>query len=304
MYAPTMLNKGAQFISALLIIGSLAMGMHAFVGIHRPATASLPTPPAPPSSTPSADGSPDADIIEPAAWSAFRFSGEAAGTGQHDQYRLAGTFFMMASTPGAEPNRRAIIDDVAANRQYIVSEGDDFQGYEIVRIQPDKLIMRKDAAETILHLSFTAVSTANANAEAAPGPTSTNTAETVLENTRFGQRVGEKRWVLQKTALADYYRELLDNPERIIAVYASMKEDVDEQGGVNGYRLQQEGEADFFKAVGLQEGDVIRTVNSMRMTSQARAEYFLSEFVQNRLGAVVLDIERNGQPDKLIYFLR
>jgi len=42
----------------------------------------------------------------------------------------------------------------------------------------------------------------------------------------------------------------------------------------------------------------------MRMTSQRRAEYFIGEFVQGRLGAVVLDIERNGQPTKLVYLIK
>ena len=42
----------------------------------------------------------------------------------------------------------------------------------------------------------------------------------------------------------------------------------------------------------------------MKMTKQERAEYFIREFVQDRLNAVVLDIERNGNPQKLIYYLR
>ena len=65
-----------------------------------------------------------------------------------------------------------------------------------------------------------------------------------------------------------------------------------------------EGEPDFFKAVGLQNGDVIRKVNSMNMTSQRRAEYLMGEFFKNRLNAFVFDIERQGQPQKLIYLLR
>ena len=72
-----------------------------------------------------------------------------------------------------------------------------------------------------------------------------------------------------------------------------------------GYRLNTSlGEKEFYTQVGLQDGDVVRRVNSMRMTSQRRAEYFIGEFVQNRLGAVVIDIERNGQPKKLVYLVK
>jgi len=83
-----------------------------------------------------------------------------------------------------------------------------------------------------------------------------------------------------------------------------MQPDYAPEGQVAGYRLEKEGEAEFFAAVGLQEGDTIRRVNSMNMTSQARAEYFISEFMKERLGAVVLDVERNGQQEKLIYLFR
>jgi hypothetical protein len=42
----------------------------------------------------------------------------------------------------------------------------------------------------------------------------------------------------------------------------------------------------------------------MRMVSQRRAEYFLSEFLKNRVSALVLDVEREGKPEKMIYLIR
>ncbi len=238
------------------------------------------------------------------AWSAVVGGGAPISGQSHERYRLAGTFFLMGSVVGDDPaagQRLAIVDDVTNNRQYIVSEGQDFEGYEILRIHQDRLIMRKDGLEIELTLSFReglASSTATQ-----PFATNSDPAEVVLESSRFGKRIGESRWVMQKEALVGYYHELLDHPERIAAIYMSMKPDYID-GDVAGYRLEKEGEADFFDSVGLKEGDTIRKVNSMNMTSQARAEYFISEFMQERLGAVVLDIERNGQPEKLIYLFR
>ena len=75
-------------------------------------------------------------------------------------------------------------------------------------------------------------------------------------------------------------------------------------GKVDGYRLDRAGEQAFYEAVGLTENDVVRKVNSMKMIKQERAEYFIREFVQDRLSAVVLDIERDGESMKLIYYLR
>lgn len=101
----------------------------------------------------------------------------------------------------------------------------------------------------------------------------------------------------------EYYREILDEPERIAALYMSLKPDYKEER-IAGYILDEEGEGDFFHAVGLRQGDVIRKVNSINMTSQKRAEYFLGEFVKNRMNALVIDVERSGRPEKLIYFVR
>jgi len=238
-------------------------------------------------------------------WSIFQSSGDPA-VSKNDRYRLAGTFFLLGpDETNAERQRRAIIDDLTSNQQYMVSEGQNFQDYEILRIYEDRLIMRRDAVEVELALSFQ-----RSPGEAKPIETSGEQpsemvmGQEVLESNRFGKRIGEKRWVIDKQAIVGYYQELLDNPERIAAVYMSMKPDFNEEGEVEGFTLQKEGEQDFFDAVGLVEGDTIRKVNSMRMTSQKRAEYFIGEFMKERLGAVVLDIEREGKPEKLIYLFR
>jgi hypothetical protein len=56
--------------------------------------------------------------------------------------------------------------------------------------------------------------------------------------------------------------------------------------------------------VGLQDGDVIRKVNSMNMINQRRGEFMLNEFFQHKLGAVVLDVVREDKEKKLIYIIR
>ncbi|MEI7782138.1 MAG: hypothetical protein WCJ18_09475 [Planctomycetota bacterium] len=63
-------------------------------------------------------------------------------------------------------------------------------------------------------------------------------------------------------------------------------------------------EAGVLMELAVREGDVVRKVNSMIMTSQKRAEYFIGEFLQNRVSAIVFDIERDNKPQKLIYFIR
>ena len=56
--------------------------------------------------------------------------------------------------------------------------------------------------------------------------------------------------------------------------------------------------------MGMKEGDVVRKVNSMDMTSRQRAEYFIKEFAADRANVFMIEIERDGTPQKLIYQVR
>ena len=295
-------DRVVRWLTVVLVLVSLVFAFHGWYILKQSSSSLAETPP-PVQPTDANTTRAEQPVLPVEVWSAVVRGGEITTAAFHDQYRLAGTFFLMGSggTDGSG-QRLAIIDDIAKNQQHIVSEGQSFDGHEILRIHADRLLMRRDGVEVELTLSFRD----GMAGPAQPENTSTNTAvaeEIVLETSRFGKRIGEARWVMQKEALVGYYQELLEDPERIAAIYMSMKPDYID-GEVAGYRLEKEGESEFFDAVGLQEGDRIRKVNSMNMTSQARAEYFISEFMKERLGAVVIDIERNGAPEKLIYLFR
>lgn len=253
---------------------------------------------------PPADPAPArASLAEGPAWTNLfgvpRTAGAAISGGRSDRLRLAGTFFVQQGD-GLQPAvRSAILDDLSTDTQHWVREGDDVEGMEVVRIYRDRVIVRIDGADAEIRLSF-------ADSGGAPdrSPGSGDEAD-ALETTRFGKRIGENRWVMQKSELAEFYRELLDDPERIAGIYMAMQAvRGGEENEVIGFRVQPGGDEPFFAAVGLRPGDEIRKVNSMNMTSQARAEYFLSEFMKDRLGAVVLDVVREDQEQKLIYLMR
>lgn len=248
------------------------------------------------------------NVPAPEGWDVFDSSSvRTDSTNVNVRFRLAGTFFLMPSEEeGGDERRLAIIDDDETSRQHIVSEGDLLlDSHEVLRIYPDRVVLSHDGRELVLELSFKPVDKGQGGDDAgAASVDSGDGQDVVLESNRFGKRVGENRWVMSKEELVRYYEELLEEPERIAALYMSLKPLYDDEQDITGYHLEQEGEAEFFKAVGLREGDRIRKVNSMPMVSQRRAEYFIHEFMQDRLGAAVLDIERDGKPVKLIYLLR
>ena len=239
-------------------------------------------------------------------WNVFRSGAApapAAPAGQlAARYRLAGVFLILGDPDavGAE-HRCAILDDVQEQRQILAGEGEDVGPARVVRVAADHVVLSADGREETLVLT---AGTLPGRDGAGAGAAAAEPAK-ILETTRFGNRVGETRWEINKAAVLEYYREMMDNPERLAGLFNAMEPDRDVEGKVAGYRLNvARGEKDFYTQVGLRDGDVVRKVNSMRMTSQRRAEYFIGEFVQDRLGAVVIDVERDGQPQKLVYLVK
>lgn len=218
--------------------------------------------------------------------------------------RLAGTFFAYGDDPSLAI-RKAIIDDLPRGTQHIVAEGDIFDGLQMKVIYRDRVtVLDADSKEYQLFLSMSGQTAAHIQGVGQGDPEELSSSTASNSGYLGGNQIGEHRWVFSRTALLDYYAEVRDEPERLLAVFDSLKPLYDEQSRITGYVLGTEGEKQFFDAVGLRENDVVRLVNTMPMTSRRRAEYFLSEFVDDRLNAFVIEIERQGEPIKLIYEVR
>jgi type II secretory pathway component PulC len=170
----------------------------------------------------------------------------------------------------------------------------------VVKVENDHVVLSDGSREEMIYIA----------AGTLPAPSEEKSVTltdvpVVLETNRFGNRVSETRWEFSREAILEYYQEMMDHPERLVGLFSAMEPARSNEGHIEGYRLNTEaGEKEFYAQVGLQQGDVIRRVNSMHMTSQRRAEYFIGEFVKGDLGAIVLDIERDGQPEKLVYLIK
>lgn len=268
-----------------------------------------------PERKPAADPSPVAPLArapDPADWTVFEAEGGAAAVPAANtpagRFRLAGTFFTYPEGPGtAVGERKAVLDDAALPGQRIVREGDRLgEAVRVERIHADRIVLVSGADAITLRLSAPDAADPGSpvlRAESAPGPGEDPEHAAPLESTRFGDRVSSDRWMLRRDALMEYYRDMLDEPERIARLYETFRPDY-ANGEIAGYRLDILGEHDFLAAMGLRENDVIRYVNSMRMSSRHRAEYFLREFVQDRISAIVLEVERDGELTKQVYLIR
>ena len=216
------------------------------------------------------------------------------------RFRLAGTFFAFGGDNAQGSGEgKAVIDDLQKQSEYLLREGENIEGLILLKIFHDHVTVQIGGKEEELRLSFT-----DAVASGAPTVAAVATNEVVLSTSRFGKRIAENRWVISREALMQYYDELRKDPERVLQLFDSLKPDYNQQQQITGYHLGMEGEKELFQAIGMQDGDVVRQVNSINMTSQRRAEYLIGEFLQNRISALVFDIERENKPQKLIYFIR
>lgn len=210
------------------------------------------------------------------------------------KFRLVGVMLSGVSGP-----RRpmAIVEIRSDGHQKRLHEGDE--------LEPHVRVATIERKEVWLHTPAGDVRLTRSDAAATPDPTSKSSAEQPLgEKTlqRFGgEQIAENRWRFRRDAILNYYRELLDRPERLVKVFDSLAPVYTDARTIEGYRVNIEGEDEFFAAVGLRQGDVIRSVNSLEMTNRRRAEMLIRRFAQNDLDTVIIELERDGGTVKQIY---
>ena len=218
------------------------------------------------------------------------------------RFRLAGTFVEYG---GATDTRKAVLDDKATGRQTIASENDTVDGVRVLRIQQTSVdVQDADGNQERIWLSFTGKQvTPDAFGMLKNGGSDRGAFTGNAEAFQITQ-VGETSWVFQRETILEYYSELRDEPERLLHIFDSMRPERNETGDIEGYRLIVEGEADFFKAAGLRENDIVRSVNRRKLTNRRIAEAHIADFISDKANAFVLDVERDGKIEQFVYQVR
>ncbi|MEX2606387.1 MAG: hypothetical protein WD708_03500 [Kiritimatiellia bacterium] len=241
--------------------------------------------------------------------------GMEAMSGEVEAYQLAGTFqtFELAEDSGSEfvpVASLALVDDVRSGRQHLVRQDDLLGPFQVREIRENQLTLVYDEQVWILALSGETVRRERPVEAAAEEEAPVRLEDLpALETTKFGKRVAEDKWVIDRQAVFDYAGDIMGNPMRAAQLYRSFRQvgDADAESsedGDTGFQIGMKGEKAFFGDMGLADGDIIRQVNSMQMKSQRRAEYLVREFMHSRMSAVVLDVERDGEIQQHIYIVR
>lgn len=247
----------------------------------------------------------DNGLIPAAQWTVFRSEGHTpVGSRLSERLRLAGTYPVMGTLDArGEHQWRAILDDLERNRQDVFKVNDTFELYTITRISAGMVVLEGEGEQVVLTPGSRYLNQSRDIAAGLTPDMSPAMQEFISSTNRFGRQIAEHRWEISRERLLEYVDEVKGDMLRVAALYSSLMPDYSEDRDILGYVLDMTGENDFFEAIGMRNGDIVRKVNSMSMISQRRAEYFISEFMNDNLPTVVIDVERDDEMIKLIYLM-
>ena len=281
-----------------LLAGAAALAVAAGIavsGIRARRSADI-APPPPPSVDPAAFTASPAPGFDAAAWKSV--SPDRARGGLARRFRLAGTLF--GAGGGIADIPLAVIDDRDEIRQHLVRQGESVvDGVRLVEVRTGEVVLEGPEGQAVLALERASAG------KSRPGAADTADADLPSPDRFGGHEVFPGRWEFSREKLLDYYTELRSEPERLVAIFDSM-EPLWQNGDpdthvIEGYQLNVQGEADFFAAMGMKQGDVVRAVNSIRMSNRRRAEACIAAFVRGEEDTFVFDVERDGVPSQKVY---
>lgn len=210
------------------------------------------------------------------------------------RYRLAGV-----TLNGLSPDRSlAIVEERETGRQRRLRPGDDLD--DTCRLS----VVRTNSVLLTTSRGMVALFAERASAVPSPAPAFAPVPEDDVAAVmrKFGAtRVDTNTWDFSRETMMDYYRELLARPERLVKVFDSLAPVYGDDAKIEGYRVDVQGERDFFRAIGLRQGDVVRSVNGIDMTSRRRAEGLIRRYAADDLDSIVIELDRDGRREKQYY---
>jgi len=195
-----------------------------------------------------------------------------------------------------------VILDQQTGQAAVCSQGDRVRDAVILRIAPGQVLVQRPGGQQEL-LRFLEPAR-GAAAMARPLAASLPAAGSPMADSGWAPRILRpvnrfRRLIVREEALR-YWNEVSSDLD-LLASYAAGFRPVLEGDSLTGYQLSQTLPGDMLAASGLQAGDVIRKINSLQLDSNAKVNYFFNEFLENRLHALVLEVERSGQSTNVIF---
>ena len=211
------------------------------------------------------------------------------------RYRLAGITLNSRS-----PDRSlAIIEERESGRQRRLRPGDDLdESCRLSVVRTNSVLL--STAQGMVAL-FAERAQLASELKTTFSPNSASDMDEVMA--KFGAtRVDTNTWNFSRGIVMDYYNELLARPERLVKVFDSLAPVYNDKAKIEGYRVDIQGEKDFFKAIGFKQGDIVRSVNGIDMTNRRRAENLIRRYAADDLDFIVIELDRDGKREKQYYY--
>ena len=213
---------------------------------------------------------------------------------------VADKFRLVTVSLAADSNlSMAFIENKTAKTQKCYHPGDDLEdGYTVSEITDKGAVINTPTGPFLLTFG-TALLLGGSNSTA-------SNADGVGESGALlhkfgGRRSGTNEWHFSRSAVMDYYEELKSRPERLVTVFDTMAPVYDANERIEGYKVDIKGEAEFFKAIGFNQGDIVREVNGIPMTNRRAAENLIRRYADDDLDFIVIKMERDGKSIQQVY---
>lgn len=218
-------------------------------------------------------------------------------------YKLVGTI-----VSGKKGSNWAFIYHSPSNTTLMKKEGEEIEpGAKIVSIKPDSIEIIRGNNKEILFLFEEDEKKFQSQAQANPTPTpqQENPEGVNIEGASpsFPQmpspdlkQIGENTYEVKK----EFVVSNLSNMANLLVSARAIPYIKD--GQIYGFRLLNISPSSFYKIIGLQDGDVLKSINGVQVSSPEAILKILSD-IQNETYFEIV-IERGGKEQKLRYFVR
>jgi type II secretion system protein C len=191
---------------------------------------------------------------------------------------------LLGTAVGTEEISSAVIEDGAQVKVYW--EGDKVAGSAVVeQILPNKVVLNRDGTREVLTSSVSQVSSVRPTP-----PTGTPTART--PPARVSSRPGYT--IVDRAEWQDRDPYEMIGQGKVTPAWRN--------GQVEGLQLQNIGDNEYAQRLGLQEGDVVRSVNGVRIRSMEEAMSLAQKLQQAPV--IRVEVMRGGKTETLTYRMR
>ncbi len=207
---------------------------------------------------------------------------------QKQEYKLLSNIQLKAVYSMGEEKGWIILED-QSTKTYMLSVGESFKEYKLIRVYLNYVIFNKMGQEYKLYLKDDNKVSYSVNKPISNAKTLQNMEENII--------VLDDKISVQRTYLNSYIKDF-DSIWKDIAI----KESKNKSGKINGFKINKVRKNSVFDKLGLEKDDIIKTINNIKLKSYNDAFRIYKKI--KKLKNLNIKILRNGNEMELNYEIK